>query len=50
MIVDQRRGNVLAQLVETVREAGFKLSKAKTRLSKADMAKLGLDEDGRDRE
>ena len=47
---DRDWGNVLAQLVEAVREAGFNLSKTKNRLSKADMAKLGLDEDGRDRD
>ena len=44
---DRDWGNVLAQLVEGVREAGFNLSKAKTKLSKADMQKLGLDDDGR---
>lgn len=47
---DRAWGNVLAQLVEAVREAAFELSKAKTKLSRADLAKLGLDEDGRERE
>ena len=44
---DRDWGNVLAQLVEAVRESGFELSKSKTKLSKADMQKLGLDDDGR---
>lgn len=47
---DRDWGNVLAQLVEAVREAGFELSKTKSRLSKADMKELGLEEDGEDRE
>ena len=44
---DRDWGNVLAQLVDAVRESGFELSKTKTKLTKADMQKLGLDDDGR---
>ena len=47
---DRAWGNVLAQLVAAVREAGFNLAKTKNRLSKADMEKLGLEEYGKERE
>lgn len=47
---DRDWGNVLAQLVEAVRKSAFTLSKTKDKLTKADLAKLGLRDDWKDRE
>lgn len=47
---DRDWGDVLAQLVSAVRKSAGKLSATKSRLSKSELRRLGLDDDWKDKE